>query len=496
MNAALVIIFGFLILSLYLGIRAKKGKDMDLEQWTVGGRGFGALFVFLLMAGEIYTTFTFLGGSAWAYGKGAPALYILAYVSLAYILGYFLAPAIWKYAKDNKLMSQSDFFATKYKSPFLGIIVAFVGVIALVPYLILQLKGLGIIVSEASYGSISPTVAIWIGAISVTTYVMISGIHGSAWTAVIKDITIFAIVIFLGVYMPIHYYGGLQPMFEAIDAAKPGFLTLPEKGLSISWFISTVLLSVLGFYVWPHTFVSVFSAKNEKVFRKNSIVSPLYTLMLLFVFFVGFTAILQIPGLKGPEEDLSLLRLSIKTFDPWFVGFIGAAGLLTALVPGSMFLMTAATTVAKNVYSVIVPSASEKQIANLAKFLVPVIALISVYFTINGGNTIVTLLLMGYSLVTQLFPSLIFSLLKNNFVTKYGAIAGIISGISTVAYITISKTTIGTLFPALPQAIKDLNVGIIALFVNVTVLFIISLLTRNLAVQAKAERESPTSQFS
>jgi Na+/proline symporter len=46
MNAALVVIFGFLILSIYLGIRAQKGKDMNLEQWTVGGRGFGSLLVY------------------------------------------------------------------------------------------------------------------------------------------------------------------------------------------------------------------------------------------------------------------------------------------------------------------------------------------------------------------------------------------------------------------------------------------------------------------
>ena len=37
---------------------------MNLEQWSVGGRGFGTIFVFLLMAGEIYTTFTFLGEAA------------------------------------------------------------------------------------------------------------------------------------------------------------------------------------------------------------------------------------------------------------------------------------------------------------------------------------------------------------------------------------------------------------------------------------------------
>lgn len=72
MNAAFPVMAAVLLFCVYLGIRARKGKNMDLEQWTVGGRGFGTMFVFLLMAGEIYTTFTFLGGSGWAYGKGGP----------------------------------------------------------------------------------------------------------------------------------------------------------------------------------------------------------------------------------------------------------------------------------------------------------------------------------------------------------------------------------------------------------------------------------------
>jgi solute:Na+ symporter, SSS family len=485
MNAALLIIFGFLFLSIFLGIKARKGKDMSLEQWTVGGRGFGTIFVFLLMAGEIYTTFTFLGGSGWAYGKGAPTFYILGYGCLAYILSYWLLPAIWKYAKEHNLMSQSDFFVSKYKSPYLGVLVSIVGVIALIPYLVLQLKGLGLIVSESSYGTISPTIAIWIGVISVTVYVMISGIHGSAWTAVIKDIMILGVVLFLGIYLPYHYYGGYQPMFEAIDQAKPGFLTFPDKGMSLSWFGSTVLLTALGFYMWPHTFGSIYSAQNSKVFRKNAIILPIYQLVLLFVFFVGFAAILQVPGLKGAEGDLSLLKLSIKTFDPWFIGIIGAAGLLTAIVPGSMILMAAATLFAKNIYKVFVPSASDQQITSLAKYLVPVVALIAVYFTFRGGDTLVTLLLMGYSLVTQLFPALVCSLSKRNFVTKQGAFIGILAGVLTVAYITISNSTIGTLFPSLPQAVKDLNVGIIALVVNVVVMTVVSLVTKSSSVSVQ-----------
>jgi Na+/proline symporter len=74
MNSALVIIALTAILALALGLAARRGKRMTLEQWTVGGRGFGAPLVFLLTAGEIYTTFTFLGGSGYAYGKGAPGL--------------------------------------------------------------------------------------------------------------------------------------------------------------------------------------------------------------------------------------------------------------------------------------------------------------------------------------------------------------------------------------------------------------------------------------
>ncbi|WP_134700890.1 sodium:solute symporter [Ammoniphilus sp. YIM 78166] len=490
MNSAIFIIFGFLILAIYLGIRATKGKNMSLEQWSVGGRGFGAVFIFFLMAGEIYTTFTFLGASGWAYGKGGPALYVLAYLSLCYLSIYWIGPMIWKYAKDHKLMSQSDFFARKYNSPYLGVLVVIIGVLSLIPYIVIQLKGLGIIVSEASYGMISPSLAIWIGAISVTVYVMISGIHGSAWTAVIKDILIFGVVIFIGIYIPFHYYDGVEPMFKEIVSAQPDFLKIPEEGLSISWFISTVLLASLGSIMWPHVFSAVYSAKDAKSIRKNAVISPLYTLMLLFIFFVGFAAILQVPGLKGADADLSLLRLSIQTFDPWFVGLIGAVGLLAAIVPGSMLLMTTATALSKNVYHVFVPSASEEKIARLAKALIPVITLISVYFTLSGGDTIVTLLLMGLSLVTQLLPSFFCSLMKNNFVTKQGAAAGMIVGVGTVIYITITKTTITTLFPSAPQALQDLNVGIVALVVNVTVMVIASLFTKEVDSHSADKVES------
>jgi SSS family solute:Na+ symporter len=239
-----------------------------------------------------------------------------------------------------------------------------------------------------------------------------------------------------------------------------------------------VLLSALGFYMWPHAFSSAYTARSEEVFRKNAVVMPLYQLVLLFVFFTGFAAILQVPGLAGAQADLSLLRITKLSFPPLLVGLIGAAGLLTALVPGSMILLTASTILAKNVYGPLAPATSERAIGRLARGLVPVVALVAVFFTLRGGEAIVPLLLLGYNLVTQLFPALILSLPAEPLATRAGAMAGIIAGETTVAWISLSGTTLAKLLPHWPSVITDLNVGIVAMSVNIVVLLAVSAVTR------------------
>lgn len=486
--AALIVLGVVFVCAIALGILARRGHAMTLEQWSVGGRGFGGVLVFVLMAGEIYTTFTFLGGSGWAYGKGAPALYILCYLTLGYSLSYFLLPAIWRYAQGRRLVSQADFFVAKYDSPMLGVLVALVSVAALVPYLVLQLKGLGIIVSEASYGAISPTTAVWAGTIALVGYVVVSGVRGSAWTAALKDVMILTVAVGIGIYLPLHYYGGFGAMFEALDRAKPGLLVLPAAGMSPTWFISTVLLTTLGLYMWPQFFAGVYTARSEAVFRKNAVVLPLYQLIVLFVFFVGFAAVLVVPGLKGADADLSLFRIAKHTFDPWLVGLIGGAGLLTALVPGSMLLITAATILAKNVYGTMVPSASDHAVGVVARSLVPVLALFALVLTLHGGQALVMLLLIGYSVVTQLFPALVLSLGAEPRVSAPAVMAGIIAGELTVASISISGATVATLFPSAPQVLKDINVGVIALAVNVAVMALVSIPMRSRRGRLSAAR--------
>jgi solute:Na+ symporter, SSS family len=500
MNAALAIITAFFLFAVGLALLARRGRDMDLEQWTAGGRGFGAIFVFLLMAGEIYSTFTFLGGAGLVYGSGGAAYYILGYGTLAYILSYWLLPAVWRYCTPRKLLSQADFFVAKYDSRSLGVIVSVVGVAAMIPYLALQLKGLGIIVSEAS-GTVSSTAAVWIGALVLSVYVVASGIHGSAWTACVKDVLTLAVVVFIGLYLPIHYFGSIGGMFHQVQEAKPGFAALKGDQLSPVWFSSTVLLTALGFYMWPHTFGSALTARNEDVFRRNAIFMPLYQLLIAFVLLVGFVAVLRLPGLGEDQTDVALLGISQRAFPDWFVGLIGSAGMLCALVPGSMLLIASSTIVARNIFRALNPSMSDAAVTRTTKLLVPVIGLAAVAFVFQGGQTIVTLLLLGYALVTQVFPALVLSLVRPGGVTKAGAIAGIVVGEAIVAAMSFSgatpgsSTTLDSLVGGLPAWLADLNLGVVALLANVLVTCAVSAATRGSA-PVESGRTAGTPRFS
>jgi SSS family solute:Na+ symporter len=464
---ALSVIFVIVLISSAVGIYAGARRKMNLEQWTVAGRGFGLVLVWLLMAGEVYTTFSFLGASGWAYSRGGPTLYIMAYLTLAYVVSFYFLPQLWEIGKKFGMQTQSDFFRQRYGSKNLGAFASLVGVVFIIPYLQLQLTGLGIIVEVSGFGGISRITAMIIAFALVAAFVFTSGVRGVAWISVIKDLLMLFAVFFIGFALPYMYFGGIGKMFTALVSAKPTHLTLPgaTKVMGHSWYISTVLLTSLGFYMWPHLFGATFTAKSGNTLRKNAVMMPLYTITMPLIFFVGFTAILVLPALKN--GDLALLTIVRESYPPWFLGVIGAAGALIAMVPAAILILAAAALFAKNFYrEMISPGLTDDQVAKLARALVIVITLIALYFAIYRSTTLVNLLLIGYAGVTQFFPGVTFGLYWRR-VTKAGVFTGLVVGIAVVAYLGLSKH----------DPFLGINAGFFALCVNFVVTIIVSLLT-------------------
>ena len=464
---ALGVIFVIVFAGSIAGFCARSGRKMNLEEWSVAGRSFGVIFVWFLMAGEIYTTFAFLGASGWAYSRGAPALYILAFNTLGYVISFYVLPAVWHLGRRFGLQTQSDFFEKRYNSRWLGLFVSLLGVLFVIPYLEIQLTGVGIIVQVASYDQIPRNVSMLIAVSIVAAFVFLGGMRSIAWVSVLKDLLMVIAALSVGVYVPFHYFGGIAPLFQKLIETHPSHLTMPgsTKTLGHSWFISTVLLSACGYFMWPHTFSTAFSAKNAKILRRNAIVTPLYTISLVFILIAGFAALLIEPGLKN--GDLSLLALARKTFSPWFLGVIGGAGALTAMVPAGIILLTASTLFAKNVIRPLAKIQDDEQVARIAKLTVLLLAGISFILATHSSATLVALLLLGYAGISQLFPGVILGLFWPR-VTKPGVLIGLITGLAVS----------GTLLLTGRDPFYGLNAGFVALFGNMVVAILVSLASK------------------
>lgn len=435
---SLTTIIAIVAIGTAIGLLAGVRRKMDLEQWTVGGRGFGVVLVFLLMAGEVYTTFAFLGAGGWTYSRGGPTLYILAYLTLAYVVSFFILPPVWELGRKHGLQTQSDFFGLRYRNRYLAGFVCIVGIVCFIPYLQLQITGVGIIVSVASFDAIGRTTAMAIAVALLVAFVFASGVRAVAWVSVVKDALMLVAALSIGIGIPLIHFGGIGPMFAALVHERPAHLTMPgaTHNLGHAWYISTVLLTSLGFYMWPHLFGAAFTAKSADALRRNAVVMPLYTLTLAFIFFAGFATVLLAPGLSN--GDLALLTVARQSFPPWFLGVIGGAGALTAMVPAAILILTAATLFAKNLYRpLLAPAMTDDQVAKLARAMVVVLGLISLALAVFSSTTLVSLLLMGYAGVTQFFPGVVLGLYWPRVSTR-AVFAGMIAGVVTAVVLMLS----------------------------------------------------------
>ena len=459
-----------------VGFVAGVHRKMDLEQWTVGGRGFGAVLVFLLMAGEACTTFSLLGASGWIYSRGGPTLYVLAYITLAYVVSFFILPPIWELGRRHRLQTHSDFFDLRYGNRYLAAFACLVGIASFVPYLQLQITGVGIIVSIASFDGISRWAAMTVAVVLLVAFVFASGVRAVAWVSVVKDVLMLCAALAIGIGVPFIHFGGISPMFAALVHAKPAHLTMPGATLNQghAWFISSVLLTSLGFYMWPHFFGATYTARSADTLRRNAVVMPLYTLTLVFIFFAAFTAVLVAPGLAS--GDLALLTVVRRSFPPWFLGVVGGAGVLTAMVPAAIITLTAATLFAKNLYRpLFAPAMTDDQVARLARAMVVVIGLISLTLAIFSSTTIVSLLLMGYAGVTQFFPGVVLGLYWKR-VTTVAVFVGMAAGVATAVFLMLTHR----------DPLFGMNAGFLALCLNFLIVVGVSLLRPAPAGDARA----------
>jgi SSS family solute:Na+ symporter len=460
-----VVVVGTILFALW----SVRRITMSPQEFIVGGRGFGAFFLWVLLAGEIYTSFTFLGAAGWTYTFGAPAFYIMAYGTCGYIFYYFLMPWIWRMGKEHGLLTQPDFFLARYGSRTLTTLVALISSVAIVPYVTLQLSALQIFLTVAGGGAIDPELGAIVAFLAIIAFVFATGLRGTAWASIIKDALVIAALIFVGIAIPLKFFGSPATLFDQVLRAHPehlvlGTLTAPKGSL---WFVSTVLLTSLGFFMGPHSIAAIYSAKDENVLRRNAMFLPLYQLIVLLVFFAGFSALLVVPGLKGPNADQSFLVLVARYYPPWVLGFVTATGALCALVPSTALLLSSGSIIAKNLAGDLLHIGRDDRSRLLVtRLMVVAIGLLALGLWITYRTTLVQLLLLYYNAASQFMPAFAFGCFWKR-TSALGVGIGLVAGIALALYLTLAGI-----------APFGINPGFIGLAVNIALLVSISSLVR------------------
>ena len=311
---------------------------------------------------------------------------------------------MWRLGKQRGYLTQSDFFADRFNSPLLGKATALVGAIFLLPYLQLQITGLGLIVELATGSESGRGLSMVVASALVVVFVVWAGIRGIARVAALKDfLMLVALLIVVGGV--VFSIAGIPETFANVRSVGPDLLTLSAPGYDTTFFLTAVLVTGIGagLNTFPHLWPPVLAAGSGAVLRSNYTWLALYQLLLFARILVGLAAVQVLPA--DTEGKHVLLGTATQTLPTWLVAVVAIAGASAAMVPAAAISMGISTLVSRNLVIV----RSERLRMRLNTLFVTAAIVLSLGFGLADSD-IASLLLLTYGGLTQLAPATVIGL--------------------------------------------------------------------------------------
>jgi len=467
------IIFAWLVLSFIVGVavgRRRLDVSQVMEEWYVSGRSLGIIVLWFMLAANWLSAFSFLGGPGWAFSRGAPTFYIIVYCAMYPIFYYAVMPKVWKLGKRHGFVTQLDLFSDRYRSSAICLLVALVSYVVIIPYIGLQMMGIGYLFKVATGGAIEFKMGALIAFGIIAAYVYTSGLRGVGWVNLLQGIMMFLAAILATWYIVATRFGGLQEMFFQIEKIKPAALTLPGmgKGMGIGMFASSILLSAFGGAMWPHMFQAYYGAKSVKVTKLVTALMPISAILNLSVTLLGLGGIVLVSKAIKPDEILIEI---LREYAPvWLLGVLCAGGLAAAVSTGASLVHNLGSIAGRNLYQAFLrPQASQQEVNRVARWTVLAVTILSYLFALSSPHTLVWILLMGYGGISQ-FLSVAIGALFWPRATKAGALSGLLVGIAITGLFTFASAPLN--HPL------GLHAGFWGLIGNFLVFYLVSKATR------------------
>lgn len=436
-----------ILLSLGLALLSRRGHvRQKAEDFFIASGQFNTVLFFFLAVGETYSITSVLGYPGGIYANGTSfATWFLGYILLAFVVGYFLNPLIWRAGRVHGAVTLPDLFRRHFDSRPLEMVVAGASLLFLVPLGMQQFLGLQIVLKELGWG-ISPLALSISAGFLAFLYIAISGIRASAYVAVLKDLLLIAAILLTGLAAAAHGAGPAPTAAAQVKAMQP---TLAGDIFSIS----TILLQSVGFCIVPQACAYVFTARSANAVRRAQMTMPLYMVMFPFLTILAYFAIRQGVQVQSPNEVFPAAASML--LPPPLVGLVLAGAALAALVVITGVCLAIGPLVSRN----LVPGLNDRQQRQWSQVVMALYLLLSIAGAATSSELMVTINNLYYFGVTQVLPGMLGILFLRR-MRPAAIIAGLLAGDGIAIAIYEFAIPVG-----------GLNAGFIGLMVNLLIVF-------------------------
>ena len=341
MTVQLVIIAGYLLALLVIGLLARRGTPATHDGFFLANRAIGPILMFLTMAATNFSAFTVFGMSGAGYRIGYAYYPIMAFgtgfMALTFIL---VGVPVWKAAKKLGAVTPPELIRLRFGNAPLHAAYLVVMVVFTLPYLAIQPMGAG----YALKGLLGIPY-IW-GATVVTAvgagYVLLGGMKADVWTDALQGVIMLAamLAVFFGVAAAL---GGFEHANRVMLGRHPELFSRPGGGnaLPMSIWFSYMALWFLCDPMFPQLFQRFMAARDERSLKLTAVLYPLATGVLFFLpVAIGVMGRLVEPGLTGSRTDQILPLVVAKVLPPWLAAVAMAGGLAALMSTMDSQLLT------------------------------------------------------------------------------------------------------------------------------------------------------------
>ena len=515
--ALIIVVLLFVVVAVmgFLAARWRRTAESEglhsLDEWGLGGRGFGTWITWFLLGGDLYTAYTFVAVPAAMWATGAVSgFFAVPYTIVLYPIIFIIMSRLWSVSHRHGYVTSADFVGGRYGSRWLSLAVAVTGIVATMPYIALQLVGIKAVLTVLGLGSsenvLLTDLPLILAFVVLAAYTYTSGLRAPAMIAVVKDLLIYLAVIVAVIYLPIKFggwdaiFGAAKTKLDTVNEAtgKPTGVFIPSAA-NYSAYWTLALGSAMALFMYPHSITGVLASKGRNTIRRNAAILPLYSLMLGFLALLGFVAIkagtkpIDLNGSVNPQ--LVVPQLFLDHFPAWFAGVALAAIAIGALVPAAIMSIAAANMFTRNIYrDFLRPDVDPKTEAKVSKIVSLVVKVGALIFVIAmDQSAAINMQLLGGIWILQTFPAVVAGLYTRWF-DRWALLAGWAAGIAfgtASAYNVINPVThahFGGSVAPLPGTDFTVYIAVSAFVLNLVVAVVLTLVLRALKVPQGEDR--------